>query len=117
MKRYIGFKYTKGQNTLPVHLLDGRIEKIISESLEYDTRMGIAVIDDTTRAAILSSVRNAVQSMPSGSIIPPILTQVYLRPFVREMIADEFPRLPVLSHLELPTHLNIQPIASITPDA
>jgi type III secretory pathway component EscV len=55
--------------------------------------------------------------MPSGSIIPPILTQVYLRPFVREMIADEFPRLPVLSHLELPTHLNIQPIASITPDA
>lgn len=117
MKRYIGFKYTKGQNTLPVHLLDGRIEKIISESLEYDTRMGVAVIDDTTRAAILSSVRNAVQSMPSGSIIPPILTQVYLRPFVREMIADEFPRLPVLSHLELPPYLNIQPVASITPDA
>ncbi len=115
MKNYIGHKYTKGQTTLMVYLLDPQIEDMIAEShaMNADERE-LGGIPEDEREIILEAVREEVNSLPAGATTPAILTTIETRSLLREIISAEFSRLPVISYQDLPPYLNIQPVARIT---
>lgn len=109
LKRLLGHKYTRGQNTLLALLLDPEIEARISDHL---VSQRLLAEDEVEK--ILAAVRRGVESLPASAASPVILTVSTIRSSLRGMIAAEFPRLPVLSYDELPPEMNIQPLARIT---
>ncbi len=115
MKHYISTRYARSTSTLVVYLLDPKIERFISEhiSAEGDNKGKVA---EEECDEILEVIRTEAASLPSTVQIPSILTSMDIRPFLREMIAAEFPRIAVLSYQELPTDINIQPVARLLID-
>lgn len=115
MKRYISHKYTQGQSTLIVYLLDPDIERILAEyrTLEASEQDSL-YLDVETCDKILEAIRAEIATLPPTSITPVLLTTIEVRPALRQIIAPEFPRLPVLAYQELSPDLNIQPLARIS---
>jgi type III secretion protein V len=107
LKRYISHKYTRGQNTLIVYLVDPEAESLLAKS-EWPG----AAAD----SAIRKAVREEVGSLPPTAQNPVILTSTAVRRKLRRMLVHEFPRLAVLSYQELSPDMNIQPLARISPD-
>lgn len=107
LKRQISHKYTRGQSTLIVYLLDPEVEKRFRRPGGLEAR---------ELAAFHRAVREEVSSLPPTSQSPVILTTMEVRPAVRRSLFPEFPRLAVLSYQELSPEMNIQAIARISPD-
>jgi type III secretion protein V len=117
MKRYLSHKYTRGQSTLIVYLLDPEIEKILSEGTSHKAgKKGKIPLYESQCNKILEAIRAEVGTQPALTSIPAILTTIDVRPHLRKITALEFPRLPILSYGELSPDLNIQPIARISLD-
>jgi type III secretion protein V len=141
MKRYVSHKYTRGQSTLIVYLLDPQIERILLEHQAPRTseqgqsppftaalailstrthqaprtnEQGHSPLDENERNKILQAVRAEVGELSGSTSVPAILTTIDVRPALREILAPEFPRLPVLAYQELSPDMNIQPIARIS---
>jgi len=115
LKRYLTSKLTRGRTTLIVFLIDPEIEKMIGGHLAHqrgnDQKTALTT-DDTNR--ILRAVRNEVHAVADSSNMPVVLTIAEIRYYLREIIAPEFPSLPVVSYDELSPDANIQPIARIS---
>ncbi|MDJ0852484.1 MAG: FHIPEP family type III secretion protein [Myxococcota bacterium] len=107
LRRYISHKYTRGQSTLIVYLLDPAIERRLGEP---------AALTEEERAELLQAVRVEVGSLPATTQKPVILTSLNVRRRVREEIQLDHPHLAVLSYQELSPDMNIQPIARISLD-
>jgi hypothetical protein len=108
-RRYISHKYTRGQNTLLVYLLDPDIEKILYSAAADD-------LPPETRASILAALREELDSGHGAGARPVVLTTVDVRHRMRRLIEHEFPHLAVLSFQELSPDMNIQPIARVSLD-
>ena len=117
LKRYISHKYTQGQSTLIVYLLDPAIEEVLANAHAQQTRgIGEAELSVEEESRILDAVRAQVDTLPPSASPPTILTTVDARPALREIIVHEFPKLPVLAFQELSPNLDIQSIARISWD-
>ena len=106
LKRYISHKYTRGQSTLVVYLVEPGIERQFAEArgpLPEDEARGFV-------AAVRETVGNASNLRP----FPVILTGVDVRRHIRRAIEAEFPNVAVLSYQELVPEMNIQPIGRIS---
>ncbi|MCI0664788.1 MAG: FHIPEP family type III secretion protein, partial [Acidobacteria bacterium] len=106
-KRYISHKYTRGQNTLIVYLLDPAIERRLRRAQS---------LSPLEHKELLDAVRYEVGSLPPTAQNPVILTTHDIRLRMRTEIRHEFPHLAVLSYQELSPDMNIQPIARISTD-
>jgi type III secretory pathway component EscV len=106
LRRYIGYKYTRGRNTLVVYLMDARSEEVIRQP----------ELDATAEAAIAAAIREEVGSLAPTAQTPVILTTMEVRRRLRRLVSAEFPDLAVVSYQELSPDMNIQPIARISPD-
>jgi len=111
MKRSVANKFARGTQTLVVYLLDEKIEGLVLEyiSPEGDLKERACNEDD----AILDALKAELAYLPSTAQRPVILTMVNIRPHMLEIIASEFPHISVLCYEELPSDLNIQPVARI----
>lgn len=114
MKRYISHKYTRGQNTLLVYLLDPEIEEMLVERQVPRADNQREQLSPNERNQILEAVRAEVETLSPSSTRPVILTSIAVRPYLRELIAPAFPRMPVVAYQELAPDLNIKPIARIS---
>lgn len=103
LKRYISHKYTRGGNTLVVYLLDPQIERLLPKC-DSDSMP----LNDDTRNRILKAVRQELREMQPSVVI---LTTIDVRASLRNILAPEFPKLPVVAYQELSPDMNIQPIA------
>jgi len=114
MSRYISHKYTRGQNTLIVYLLDPAIEQSLAMGgvLQIDGMLD-SHLSASERDAIINAVRAEVDGLPASASMPAILTSIDARLAMRSLIAAELPYLPVLAYNELAPDMNIQPIARI----
>lgn len=114
MSRYISHKYTRGQNTLIVYLLDPAIEQRLATGgvLQIDGTLD-SHLSASEQDAIVNAVRAEAGALPAGTSMPTILTSIDARLAMRSLIAAELPYLPVLAYNELAPDLNIQPIARI----
>ena len=114
LKRYISHKYTRGQNTLIVYLLDPQIEETVRSSIQHTSSGSYLALEPEITQEILSAVRTEVGSLPPTAQTPVILTTMEIRRYFRKLVELEFPHLAVLSYQELSPDMNIQPIARIS---
>lgn len=108
MKKYISHKYTKGQSTLLVYLLDPEIEKLVRTPLNPFNN-----VDKESISKIRLAIKNEIVNTPPSSQFPVILTTVSVRPYFKKIVELNFPEIAVLSYQELSPEMNIQPIARI----
>lgn len=114
LKRYISHKYSRGQNTLIVYLLDPQIEETVRSSIQQTSSGSYLALEPEITQEILSAIRNEIGSLPPTAQNPVILTTMEIRRYFRKLVELEFPHLAVLSYQELSPDMNIQPIARVT---
>lgn len=114
LKRYISHKYTRGQSTLIVYLLDPQIEETVRSSVQHTSSGSYLALEPEITQEILAAVRNEVGNLPPSAQQPVILTTMEIRRYFRKLVELEFPHLAVLSYQELSPEMNIQPIARIS---
>jgi flagellar biosynthesis component FlhA len=108
LKKYISHKFVRGGNTLVVYELDPGFE-----SLALDYLAGKSGMASNEISKIRSDLRNELRGEPPSATPPAILTYSLLRLFVRRLVEDEFPTVPVLAYEELSPDLNVQRIGRL----
>ncbi|NLF67035.1 MAG: FHIPEP family type III secretion protein [Chloroflexi bacterium] len=104
MKELISHKMTRGQNTLPVLLLEPALEEaLVEQSLDAEA------ID-----RLLAAVREEMGGYsPGAADRPAILTDVGVRAHLARLLAPEFPDVPVLAYQELSPAMNLQALGRL----
>ncbi|MBH1988856.1 MAG: type III secretion system export apparatus subunit SctV [Myxococcaceae bacterium] len=113
MKRYMSHKFTGGQHTLVVYLLEPQLEETVSAGIQHGSAGGYLALEPEVTNDILTAIRKEISNLPATAQQPVILTPQEIRRYFRKLVEIEFPHLAVLSYQELSSDINIQPIARI----
>lgn len=113
LKRYISYKYSQGQSTLSVYLLDPEIEEMVRGAIKQTSAGSYLALDPDSVNLILKSMRNTVTPPPPGGQPPVLLTAIDVRRFVRKLIETEFPDVSVVSYQEIIPEIRIQPLGRV----
>lgn len=113
LRRYISYKYSLGQSTLSVYLLDPEIEEMIRGSIKQTTAGSYLALDPDSVNSILQAMRQTIAPAPPGGQPPVLLTAIDVRRFVRKLIETEFPDIAVVSYQEIIPEIRIQPLGRI----
>lgn len=113
LKRYISYKYSQGQSTLSVYLLDPEIEDMVRGAIKQTSAGSYLALDPDSVQLILQALRNTVVPTPPGGQPPVMLTAIDVRRFVRKLIEMEYPDMAVLSFQEVVPEIRIQPLGRI----
>lgn len=113
LKRYISYKYSQGQNTLVVYLLDPEIEDMIRGAIKQTSAGSYLALDPDSVHLILQAMKQTIVPTPMGGQPPVLLTAIDVRRFTRKLIESEFPEMPVVSYQEIIPEIKIQPLGRI----
>jgi type III secretion protein V len=113
LKRYISFKYSQGQTTLSVYLLDPEIEEMVRGAIKQTSAGSYLALDPDSVNLVLKAMRNTIGPTPPGGQPPVLLTAIDVRRFVRKLIETEFPDLAVVSYQEIIPEIRIQPLGRV----
>ena len=113
LKRFISYKYSKGQTVLPVYLLDPEIEDIVRGAIKQTSAGSYLGLDPDSVQLILQAIRTTVKPTPPGGLSPIVITAMDVRRFVRKLIEGEFPDYGVISYQEVVPEIRIQPLGRI----
>jgi type III secretion protein V len=113
MKRYISFKYTRGQGNLIVYLLDPEIEEIITNSIRQSESGNYLALDPDSAQQILKSFQSELGNIPSTAQQPVVITTMEVRRYLKKLVEIHHPTVAVLSYQELSPEIRVQPIARI----
>lgn len=113
LSRYITYKYSQGQSTLAVYLLDPEIEELVRSGIKQMASGTYLNLDPDSTQMILQAIRNIYIPPPPGGQPPVVLTALDVRRYVRKLIEGEFPDLPVVSSGEILPEIRIQPLGRI----
>jgi type III secretion protein V len=114
MKRYISFKYTRGQNNLIVYLLDPEIEEVISNSIRQSENGNYLALEPDTAQEILKTFESELANIPQSAQRPVVITTMEVRRYLKKLVELHHPELAVLSYQELAPEIRVQPIARIS---
>jgi type III secretory pathway component EscV len=106
LRRAITGRQTRANGSVAAYLVDQRIEALL--------RGGRATPKD--EAAIAAAIRREVEKLPDEVALPSVLTTADVRLALVDAVADEFPRLAVLSYDDLPPSVEVLPVARIKLD-
>lgn len=113
MKRYISFKYTRGQGNLVVYLLDPEIEEIITNSIRQSESGNYLALDPDSAQQILRSFQTELGNIPATAQQPVVITTMEVRRYLKKLVEIHHPSVAVLSYQELSAEIRVQPIARI----
>lgn len=113
MKRYISYKYSRGQSTLSVYLLDPEIEDMVRAAIKQTSSGSYLALDPDSTQMILQAMRALIVPTPPGGQTPVLLTAIDVRRFVRKLIEADFPDLPTISYQEIVPEIKIQPLGRV----
>ena len=105
--RHIAHDHASG-GTLDALLLDPGAEAALREALVGST----AAIDPRAARALLEDIERELASREAPHL-PVLLTSPEVRRALRQVTAQRFPRLAVLSYEELPANVPVRPVAKI----
>jgi type III secretion protein V len=114
LKRYISYKFSRGQNILTVYLLEPGLEEKIRKAVRQTSAGAYLALEPATVKNLLVSVRKEVGNILETNQRPVLLTSLDVRRYTRKLIEQEFYELPVLSHQELTEEITIQPLGRIS---
>ncbi len=113
LKRYISYKYSRGQSVLSVYLLDPEIEDMVRGAIKQTSAGSYIALDPDSVQLIIQSMRNTIVPTPPGGQPPVLLTAIDVRRFVRKLIEMEFPDVSLVSYQEIVPEIRIQPLGRI----
>ncbi len=118
LKHYIGYKFSGGNPILNAYILDPRIEDIIEEGINpKPSGSTLSLAPDSARKIIEAFeevLPKEFKPRTKDDPKPVVITRMEVRYFVKKMLEFNYPFVAVLSYQELPSDLQIQPIARIT---
>ena len=113
LRRYISYKYSQGQSTLSVYLLDPEIEEMVRGAIKQTSAGSYLALDPDAVNLILKAMRYTVTPPPPGGQPPVLLTAIDVRRFMRKLIESEFPDVSVISYQEIIPEIRIQPLGRV----
>ncbi|MBS0624245.1 MAG: type III secretion system export apparatus subunit SctV [Verrucomicrobia bacterium] len=113
LKRYITNKYSQGQSSISVYLLDPEIEEMVRGAIKQTSAGSYLALDPDSINMIMRSMRQVIVPTPPGGQPPVILTAIDVRRFVRKLIETEFPDTAVVSYQEILPEVRIHPLGRI----
>lgn len=113
LKRFISYKYSRGQSILSVYLLDPEIEDVIRGGIKQTSGGSYITLDPETNQMIIQSFRAVIKPTPPEGHAPVIMCAIDVRRFVRKLIESEFPDVAVISSQEVVNEIRIQPLGRI----
>lgn len=114
LRRYISYKFSRGQNILAAYLLEPDVEEKIRKAIRQTSAGSYLALDPASIKKMLQSVRREVGTLRDNGQRPVLLTSMDVRRYTRKLIEQEFYDLPVLSHQELTEEITIQPLGRIS---
>jgi type III secretion protein V len=114
LKRQISYQYGAGLNVLSSYMLDPSVEEAVRGSIRQTSSGSFLALPPETTQAIMKSIRSEVGELTDKPPKPALLASMDIRRYVRKMIEQEFPELPVLSYQELTQEISVQPLGRIT---
>ena len=113
LRRYISYKYSQGQSTLAVYILDPEIEDMVRGAIKQTSAGSYLALDPDSVHLIIQSIRTTITPSPPGGQPPVLLSGIDVRRFIRKLIESDFPDLPVVSYQEIVPEIRIQPLGRI----
>jgi type III secretory pathway component EscV/Tfp pilus assembly protein PilF len=110
LKRYITSKYLRGASALYAYLLSPEVASRIRESIASVERPIMPEEVERLKAALRTEMASLSPYVPA----PVLLTTIDIRRAARNLIADEFPELAVLSFQELANESSLHSLARIS---
>jgi type III secretion protein V len=102
---------------LGVLILEPAVEEVIRGSVCEGPSGFYLALEPELRRPFLTRLRATLQPILNAKVKCAILTRADIRFFVRELVATEFPDLPVVSYGELSDDLVIQPLGRLSIEA
>ena len=113
LKRYISYKYSQGQSVLPAYLLDPEIEDMVRSSIKQTSSGSYLALDPDSVQLVMQAFKSVIVPVPSGSQPAVLITNMDVRRFVRKLIENDYPEMPVVSFQEIIPEIRIQPLGRI----
>ncbi|MBC6414228.1 MAG: type III secretion system export apparatus subunit SctV [Chromatiales bacterium] len=114
LKRYVSYKFSSGQNTLPAYLLDQDLEETIRKGIRQTSAGNYLALDPTVTRNFVERVKQTVGTDIARRTNKPVLvTAMDIRRYVRKMLEVELYELAVLSYQELTQEITVQPLSRI----
>ncbi len=114
LKRYISYKYSNGNNMLPVYLLDQDVEDVIRGGIRQTSAGSYLALDPTQSAQFVENVKEQVGKIGHLENKPVLITSMDIRRYVRKLLEMDLYELAVLSHQELTEEITVQPLGRIS---
>ena len=114
LKRFISYKYSNGQNILPVYLLDQDLEDTIRNGIRQTSAGAYLALDPMVTAKFVEKVKETVGKIGHLDHKPVMITSMDIRRYVRRLLEAEVYELAVLSHQELTEEITVQPLGRIS---
>lgn len=113
LKRQISYMYSKGQNMLPVILMEPGLEETIRKAVRQTSAGAFLSLDPSTSQQILKAVGEAVGDYQGKSQKPVLMVSMDIRRYTRRLIETKFYELPVMAYQEVTPEISVQPVARI----
>ncbi len=107
LKRQISFKYTAGQNILPVILIDPQVEETIRKSVRQTSAGAFLALDPDSSKRFIDELYRIKGSCAK---VPVLMASIDIRRYVRRLIEQDFFEMPVLDYQELTPEVSVQPV-------
>ena len=92
LRRSISAKLARGTTTVVTYLLDSAIEHT------FLAAGGVDGVSDNETDHVLETFGAELGNLPSTAQVPSVLTTADIRPIVRAVIAQEYPKVAVVAH-------------------
>ena len=114
LKRFISYKYSNGNNIMPVYLLDQDAEDTIRNGIRQTSAGSYLALDPAASSKFVANVKQTVGRIAHLEHKPVLITSMDIRRYVRKLIELEIYELAVLSHQELTEEITVQPLGRIS---
>lgn len=102
------------QGKLRCHIVSPEIEDLVRGGIKRTPAGAFLSVSGPVAQDITQAVRAGLELRP-GKRPPPLVTQPDVRRFVRKLLENQLPHLPVLSYQELAPEMLVEPISRIEP--
>ena len=113
LKRQISYMYSKGQNMLPVILMEPQVEETIRRAIRQTSAGAFLSLDPASSQRILNAVEQAAGKYRTSTQKPVLMVSMDIRRYVRRLIEPKFYELPVMAYQEVTPEISVQPVARI----
>ena len=113
LKRQISYMYSKGQNMLPVIMMEPNVEEMIRKAIRQTSAGAFLSLDPASSQRILNAVGDAAGKFRTSTQKPVLMVSMDIRRYVRRLIESKFYELPVMAYQEVTSEISVQPVARV----